>query len=185
MVDELYLVSDLKFWLNENSLKFELDQNPHGEPKLAEIEGMEANEDFSQITFNSNYRNENVSFQLNIETDYDASIFRIIHSVNNGVISPVYNPDDLDKVEILFKDGKLFQVYLYKYRDYELLETLTVIYEQGEYFIVKQNPWKKIKLENLSLRDEKIICSTSEEQIKYKLDVNEFVLRIVEDLLVM
>lgn len=181
-VNEIYLISDLKFDLNKDSLKFELDQNPHGEPMLTAIESMEANEDFSEVKFHANYRGESVDFQVTNATAYDASIYRIIHSVNEGEMVPKYNPEDLDKVDIIFNEGQLFQRYLYKYQEYDLLDTFTVIREENELYLIIQEPWKKVKVQSLSVDSGSIICKTSEEEVAYTLDVNDFILRIVKEL---
>ncbi len=182
-VSEICLISDLKFYLNKRSLKFELDQNPHGEPNLTEIGKIEANEDFSQVNFNSNYRDEDINFQITNKTSYDISIFKIIYLVNSGKLNPIYSPNDLDKVEILFSEEQLFQIYLHKYQEYELIDALTITRETDGFYVIKQNPWRKIKLKNISIDDLNIVCNTSEEVVIYPLDVNDFISRIIKELL--
>lgn len=181
-VGEICFISDLKFYLNKD-LKFQLDQNPHGVPVLSEITDIESNEDYSIISFNSNFRNENIKFIINSKYKCDNFILKTIKLVNDNKIKPTFNNDDLDKVEISFRKGKLLSIYIYKYKNYNLIDSLTIINENNELYLIKQNPWKKEKLKTINMINNKFIYEIETGSFSFSLDVNDFILKIINNLI--
>src|SRR5579859_6067249 len=81
---EFYLVSELKFYFNKDSRQFELDQNPHGEPKFTKINGLIVNTGFSEMEFDAVYRSKDTHFKFSSDYNCDKILYKTIAGISKS-----------------------------------------------------------------------------------------------------
>lgn len=180
-VKELCLVSELSFCWNPNSLKFEVDQNSHGEQKLTKISNLTHREDFSEISFDCEYRNEQTNFVLSSKNEYDRILY---HFLVKGLGETFSFPEnDLDKVELIFEAGKFETLRLTKSVNFEVVDALTISKKEGDFSLILFNPWRKLKLESVEMQEHTLVNKTEEGEIIYKTDLQSSIIEILKPLL--
>ena len=177
---EVSLIAELKFVCRSGS--FQLDANQHGEEDLVAITGVRKRE--NKLEFSAEAGGEPVNFELTGSSKIDNLFFDIITGFKEPI--PV-SPDDLDKIELVFRDGHLSAFYIYKNRlqsgEYQLLDALRIIRETDGLFLVRQKPFRKIKLSKVYPESNVIACeSTDAERYDFTLDVNEVILGMISQI---
>ncbi|MBT2564525.1 hypothetical protein J7E50_16745 [Pedobacter sp. ISL-68] len=173
-VKELCLIADLKFSYSLDLNKFLLDENPHGEPSLKDIFDVVVDDKFTTLSFRSIYRNKETIFKLERQHEIDSLIFEAISNFDLKVIGQ----NELDKFQLFFEEGKFKELDLYKQNEkYELIDSLTVISEEDEIILIKQNPWGRFKVDNLACADQKQLdySLNNGDTGSYPLDINNTV----------
>lgn len=178
-IDELILISELKFMYSENI--FFLDQNPHGESLPTKLNNLKSNEDFSVLNFQCNFRNSEVEFSLESDHYYDKTIFKSLAN-SEFRLAPIKSPKR-DKIQLFFSHGEFNKAYFYKYKDYKLLDALTILNENGNLFLVKQNPWSKNEIKEFKLLDDNIACELNDEYYNFKLETQSSILGMLEGII--
>ncbi len=182
-VNELILISDLVFSFNIQNELIELDQNPFGDPSLVSINDFKKSEDNSLVTFQSKYRGKEASFNISLENSVDKVVFNTIKKINDKTFKPLFSETDLDKIDLQFLNGKLSKLYLYKYKDFNLIDSLSVVNENEGLYLIKQNPWSKILLNQLTINKDVIKCEGEKESFNYTLNLNQDIISMITELL--
>ncbi|GGB00799.1 hypothetical protein [Puia dinghuensis] len=178
---QLSLVSELKFYFNRNTHQFELDQNPHGEPKLTKINNLKLSADFSEMEFDAVYRNKDTQFKLLSEYPFDKTLYRTIAGIPDSDFA--FRDDDKDKIELIFNQGAISQVYMYKHVDMNLVDSLTIIREDGVFYLIKQGPYAKIPLNSVVAADNRIISRSASEEFSYSVNDQEYIWNLLSRLI--
>ena len=178
---ELCLVSELKFYFNSNTRQFELDQNPHGEPRLTKINNLRLSADFSEMEFDAVYRNKETQFKLSSEYSFDKTLYRTIAGIPDSGFA--FRDDDKDKIELIFNQGAVSKVYLYKHIDLKLVDSLSIVREEGAYHLIKQRPYAKIPLIGVAAADNSIVGWTASEAFNYSVNDQEYIWNILSGLI--
>lgn len=179
---ELTLIADLRFNYDLNCRRFLLDENPYGEPSLVEISDVKINEESTVLSFHAFYRKKEVDFRLESTNSRDNIIFQTIANFDlsfNG-------KEDLDKVQLFFKDGKFNELETLKQSsDYELISSLTIFNDNDEIVLIKQNPWGRFKVGAMELTDKQQIIYKLEDGSSgiYQVDINPEVYSIFSKLI--
>lgn len=175
------IVSELKFYFNKNTLQFELDQNPHGEPRLTRIKDLKLSADDSQLEFDAVYRSKDTQFKLLSEYPFDKTLYQTMAGITDSGFA--FRQEDTDKVELIFQDGALSKVYMYKHVDLQLVDSLTIIREDGVFYLIKQRPYAKIPVDSIVAADSNIICRTASEEFRYSVNDQEYIWNILSGLI--
>ncbi|RPE09520.1 hypothetical protein EGT74_21250 [Chitinophaga lutea] len=180
VTSEVSLITDLKFVYRSGS--FQLDANQHGEEDLIAITGVRKGE--NKLEFSAEANGKPVNFELTGNHSIDNLFFDIIAGFNGPIPA---SPDDLDKIEVVFQDGDLSAFYIYKKMlksgEYQLLDALRIIRETDGLFLVRQKPFRKIKLSKVYPESNVIACESIDgERYGFTLDVNEAVLGLINRL---
>ncbi|SEM48465.1 hypothetical protein SAMN05421856_103479 [Chryseobacterium taichungense] len=177
---EISLITDLRFVYRSDS--FKLDSNQHGEENLIPIKNIKKEE--NKLEFSAESEGEEINFELTSKTALDNLFFDIIAGFNQIIDK---SSVDLDRIELIFKNGLISAFYIYKNilkdDEYQLLDSLRVISEPDGLFLIKQKPFRKIKLSKIYLEDKTIICESEEsEKYDFTLDVNDTVFKMISNI---
>lgn len=179
-LSEISLIADLRFVYRSDS--FKLDANQHGEENLVPLENIKKKE--NKLEFSAESEGEEINFELTGKTALDNLFFDIIAGFNQIIDK---SSADLDKIELIFKNGLISAFYIYKNvlkdDEYQLIDSLRVINETEGLFLIKQKPFRKIKLSKIYLENKTIVCESEEsEKYDFTLDVNDTVLKIISNI---
>src|ERR1700760_952016 len=142
---ELCISAGQKFYFNRDTHQFELDQNPEGDPKLTKVKNLKLSADASELEFEARWRREDVQFKLSSTHPFDKVLYQTIASIPDSGFT--FRTEDTDKAELIFMDGVLSKLYMYKRVDMKLVDSLTIIQEGGVFYLILQNPsYAKIPL---------------------------------------
>jgi len=178
---ELCVVPELKFYFNRDTHQFELDQNPHGEPLLAKLKNLTLSSDSSELEFEAKYRREDIQFKLVSEHPVDKIIYRMMAEIPDSGFA--FRDDEHDSVELLFDEGALSTVSLFKRIDNKMVDFLRIIKEDGVFIQIKQRPFAKIPLNSIVAGDGRIIYRTDSEEFSYTVDVQKYIWNILSRLM--
>ncbi|MEY8761085.1 hypothetical protein [Chryseobacterium tongliaoense] len=177
VLSEISLITDLRFVYRSNS--FKLDSNQHGEENLIPLKNIKKGE--NKLEFSAESEGEEINFELISKTVLDNLFFDIIADFNKTIDE---SSTDLDRIELIFKNGLISAFYIYKNilndDEYQLLDSLRIIKEPEGLFLIKQKPFRKIKLSKIYFENKMIVCESDEsERYDFTLDVNGTVLEII------
>lgn len=175
------LISGVKFHLNRSNMKFYIDQNPEGEADPVPIFNLDWKEHVSCLEFEAYYRGEKSTFQLSSNYECDKIIYKFLTLTLDENI--LFQNTDTEKVTLSFENGKISSIDIFKYIDSKMVDSLAIFSEAGKLFLLKQNPWEKIKLDSLTLKNNTILCKYKNDVIIYHLYINPFVLTFMNDCL--
>lgn len=170
------------FSFNYRSQKFELDQNPFGDPNLVPVNDVVFSSDFSQLTFDARYQRKQRKFAITAANEYQKIMFEFFARVNATGFTT--EDCDADHVELHFEKGKLSLIRIYKRPKplQHLVDSLRIIGEADHYSLIKQAPWRKFNLNSLVVNNNKLISRSAEEEFVYPLDVQPVILETVKRL---
>ncbi len=175
------MVPELKFYFNRDTHQFELDQNPHGEPQLAKLKNLTLSSDSSELEFEAKYRREDIRFKLVSEHPVDKIIYRMMAEIPDSGFA--FRDDEHDSVELLFDEGALSTVSLFKRIDTKMVDFLRIVKEDGVFIQIKQRPFAKIPLNSIVAGDDRIIYRTDSEEFSYTVDVQKYIWNILSRLM--
>jgi hypothetical protein len=178
---QLCISAGEKFYFNPDTHQFELDQNPEGEPKLAKVKNLKLSADASELEFEARWRREDTQFKLSSSYPFDKVLYQTIASIPDSGFA--FREEDTDKAELIFTDGFLSKVYMYKRVDMKLVDSLTIIREEGTYYLILQRPYAKIALTSVVAADHRIVSTSATEEYSYKVDVQEYIWEILSRLI--
>jgi hypothetical protein len=181
-VKELCLIADLKFSYSLDLKKFLLDENPDGEPSLKDIFDIAVDDKFTTLSFKSVYRNKETIFKLEGQHETDSLIFEAISSFDLTAI----DQNELDKFQLIFEEGRFKELDFYKRNEkYELIDSLALMSDEGEIILIKQNPWGRLKVDNLVCSDQKQLdySLNNGDSGCYPLDINNTVYNLFSKLI--
>lgn len=149
-MEELTLCAGVKFSYNFKTRQIQLDMNPDGESRLTDLENLEINESFTQIEFDINYKNKAIAYTVSSNFDTCKYAFEIINNLNESII-----PDnDLDKVDLYFEQDVLTHLYVSKTKDYQLIDSLRLISENNNCYLIRNKPeYSKKRVDDISVQD--------------------------------
>lgn len=180
ILSEISLITDIRFVYRAGS--FKLDANQHGEENLILIENLKKEE--NKLEFSAESEGEEINFELTSKAPIDNLFFDLIANFKTEIEE---SKEDLDKIEFIFKNGLISAFYIYKNilkdDEYQLLDSLRIINEPDGLFLIKQRPFRKIKLSKIYFEDKTIICESSDsERYDFVMNVNEKVLEIISSI---
>ncbi len=185
-VNEFVIFVGLKFVSMENPPKFAIDINPHMERELVEIYSLRANANYQGLVLEVDYEGENEKTIIE-STGYSSSYLMktIVGMMKEEKLWDFGDSkeDNIDNIEILFENEEIQKIYIYKYNDYELVDSLTVVREDDKLFIIFQNPWRKIEISKLNVIDNQVQCESESQKFTYPLDVNNRMYQILIDII--
>lgn len=175
-IKEFTIFSGLKF-INIGGRNFDIDINPHGQSEIRDV--ISSDLDLETQTLHCQLSvDENV---VDIETKFQINMLGFKTIVNPQFIFDSEN--DLDKMDLFFEGDIFKHLYLSKLQDYNILDSIRIFEEQGEYFVVKNMPeFIREKLEKISINDNEIIAETQNQKLRYKLDVSESIILLLQDI---
>lgn len=179
--NDFILISEINFVLNYTTKSFEVDQNPHGESNCTPISNISTNYDYSSLMFDTIYRKKETSFSLTSNHDFDKIIYHTIYNFDQ--LSYMYTNNDKDKIEIYFSDGFFSKLYLYKHENNKLIDTMTLLSETDGLYIIKQNPWRKFKINLLEIKNSEIICKNDHDEFSFNIQNQTLVKDLIISLL--
>lgn len=169
------------FCFSQISQRFELDQNPFGDPNLVPMNNVVFSDDFSQLTFDARYQRKHRQFVITAANEHQKTMFEFFARLNEKGFKTEDN--DADKVDLLFKDGKLDSIEIYKYSEgCELLDSLHIFSEAGHYILLKHRPRRKFNLSSIRVDHHKLISRSADEEFVYNLDVQPVIYEAVKRL---
>ena len=178
---ELCVVSEIKFYFDKTKHEFELDQNPHGEPKLVKLRNLTLSSDSSELQFEARYQREDTQFKLVSQHPVDKIIYRTMAAIPDSGFA--FRDDEHDSVDLLFEEGALTAVSFFKRIDTKMVDFLRIIKEEGAFIQIKQRPFAKIPLNSIVAGDGRIIYKTDSEEFSYSVDVQEYIWDILSQLI--
>jgi hypothetical protein len=175
---EMTVIAGLRFVYRSGA--FRCDANHQGEEDLVAID--QVRKEGKVLGFSAEGNGEKFDLELIGDTEVDELLFDAIAHFD-GVIGGSDN--DLDKIELTSRQGRLSTLYVYKnlLRNdaYELLDALRVIREADGLFLIRQRPFRKTRIHEVQLRGNTVVCRMeNSEGHGFPLDVDEAVLGMVE-----
>ena len=172
--NNLCLVLDLQFFYNYKSKQFEVNNNPHGEPNPIPMNNVVMSDDLSQLSFDAKYQGKQQQFQITAVYECDKIMFELFSRLRNNDLLAV--DEDLDDLHFVFEKGKLQSIEGYKHsKDNDMLDSLDVFIEEGNYTLLKHAPRRKVNLNSIVVDDNKLISRSADEEFVYNLDVQPLI----------
>ncbi|HEY0681636.1 MAG TPA: hypothetical protein VGD45_04860 [Steroidobacter sp.] len=169
------------FCFSQIPQRFELDQNPFGDPNLVTMNNVAFSEDFSQLTFDARYQRKHRQFVITAANEQQKIMFEFFARLNaNGFRT---QDDEADHLELHFEKGGLDSIQIYKNDERcNLLDSLRIFSEAGRYFLVKQCPWRKFELTSMRVDDHRWISRSADEEFVFDLQVQPVIYETVKRL---
>lgn len=162
--EDLTLYAGVKFSYNFKKKQFQLDINPDGESRLTDIENFKINEALTQIEFDINYKNKAIAYTVSSNFDTCKYAFEVI---NNESIIP---DNDLDKVDLYFEQDVLTHLYISKTKEYQLIDSLRLISENNNCYLVRNKPeYSKKRVDDISVHDGKVSINAEGKDFFFEL----------------
>ncbi|PJJ84425.1 hypothetical protein [Mucilaginibacter auburnensis] len=179
-LNQISLFTDLRFVYQSSS--FKLDLNQQGEEDLIPIKN--AQREKNKLVFSAEYKGEEIDIELIGSTALENLFFDIITDFHQPIRQ---SSSDLDTIELIFKNGIIKAFYIYKNilqkNKYQLIDSLRLVNEPDGLFLIKQKPFRKIRLAKVHLEIQTIVCESTEfDRYHFTLDVNETVLEIISNI---
>jgi hypothetical protein len=180
-VRELMVAVGHPFYFSQRSQQFELDTNPFGDPHLATMKHVVFSHDCSELTFDAKIRRKQRHFVITAANEHKKILLETFAQLNaNGFTT---RDDEVDHVQLRFQDGRLTSLQIYKSaKDCELLDSLRIVGETDGYSLIKQAPWRKFKLNSVTVDDNRLISRSADEEFVFRLDVQPVIVEIVKRL---
>jgi hypothetical protein len=180
--NNLCLAMGLQFIYNYKSLEFGVNNNPHGEPNPIPMNNVVMSDDLSQLSFDAKYQGKQQQFQITAIHECDKVMFELFSRLRNNDLLAV--DKDLDDVHFVFEKGKLESVEGYKHsKDNDLLDSLDIFIEEGNYTLLIQEPRQKFNLNSIVVNDNKLISRSAGEEFVYNLDVQPLIVETIKRLI--
>ncbi|MBC9929163.1 hypothetical protein [Chitinophaga qingshengii] len=162
--------------------KFEINQQPFGEPDTKPLKNIVLKRDFSLLTFDAEYRRRETSFSISAANPCERAILAFFAHVNENGFS--ISESDLDDTQLVFKNGLLFSITIYKNtKEYQLIDSLDIFTEGGALTLMRRDPWEKLKLDKLLLESSNIISQSGDRQFTYHLDMQAFIFDTIKKMI--
>ena len=180
--NNLCLALYLQFFYNYKSKQFEVNNNPHGDPNLIPMNNVVMSDDFSQLSFDAKYQGKQQQFQITAIHECDKVMFELFSRLLNNDLLAV--DKDLDDLQLVFEKGKLQSIEGYKHsKENDMLDSLDVFIEEGNYTLLKHSPRRKVNLNSIVVDDNKLIGRSADEEFVYDLDVQPLISETIKRLL--
>ena len=148
---------------------------------MAKIRNLKLNSDASELEFEARYRHEDTQFKLVSEYPVDKIIYRTMAAIPDSGFA--FRDDEHDSVELLFNEGALSTVSLFKRIDTKMVDFLRIVREDGAFIQIRQRPFAKIPLTSIVAGDHRIIYRTDSGEFSYSVDVQEYIWDILSRLI--
>ncbi|GGE50191.1 hypothetical protein EV200_109154 [Pedobacter psychrotolerans] len=179
-MEDLTLYAGVKFSYNFKTRQFQLDMNPDGESRLTDIRNFKVNETFTQIEFDINYKNKAIAYTLSSDFDTCKYAFEIITNLNESII-----PDhDLDKVDLYFEQDVLTHLYVSKTKEYQLIDSLRLISENNNCYLIRNKPeYNKKRVDDILVQNGKVLITAEGKDVFFEFNLSPVVYKIIENML--
>lgn len=179
-MEELTLYAGVKFSYNFKTRQFQLDMNPDGESRLVDVENFKINEAFTQIEFDINYKNKAIAYTVSSNFDTCKYAFEVVNNLNESII-----PDhDLDKVDLYFEQDVLTHLYISKTKDYQLIDSLRLISENNNCYLIRNKPeYSKKRVDDILVQDGKVSINAEGKDVFFEFNLSPVVYKIIENML--
>lgn len=175
-IEEFTIFSGLKF-TNQGGKEFEVDLNPHGQYNLVKIDSLDV--DIDKKSLSCRIEDDNTETNIMIKFEINLLGFKTVSDVNFNFNSK----NDLDKIDIFFEGDKFMHLYLSKVQDYEIIDSMRIIFEEGKYFVVKNKPkFIRESLKTFSLEENIISVQGDENDYQYQLDIDGNILNLLQNI---
>lgn len=179
-LNQISLFTELRFVYQSGS--FKLDLNQHGEEDLITVKNTQREK--NKLAFSVEHTGEKIDIELTATTALENLFFDIIADFHQPIRQ---SSTDLDTIELIFQNGIIKAFYIYKNilqdSGYQLIDSLRLVNEPNGLFLIKQKPFRKIRLAKVRLDIQTIVCESVEfDRYHFTLDVNETVLEIISNI---
>ncbi|HEY0608840.1 MAG TPA: hypothetical protein VGD35_04270 [Chitinophaga sp.] len=179
---QLRLSMSVQFIFNFTKQKFEFNQNPLGERDTRPINNIVISDDLSKISFDTEEKKQFVSYNISAEREHEHMLLGFLSRVNKEGFSIAGN--DREDIQLVFQGDVLSEITTYKRSEnYELLDSLDIVVEDGNIVLIQQDPWRRINLESVVLKDGDLISRSGDEEFIYHLDTQPFIFDTVKGLI--
>ena len=181
MADELVLAVGLQFYYNYETKQWELNQDPYGDPDLVPMNNVELNEAAHQLTFEAEYQGKPQQFEITASFEPEKIMLDLFSQLNNQ--EKLVTGEDVDDMQLIFEKGKLNSIRIFKHtKEFEILDSLNIKSDNGNFSLIKQKPWRKFDLKAIGVDNGNIVSESAEEQFSFHLDVQPIILDTVKKL---
>ncbi|WP_313492032.1 MULTISPECIES: hypothetical protein [Sphingobacterium] len=162
-IKEFSVILGERFFFNFHTQQFELDTNPFGDPKCVPIF------DLVELKNGIQFATQNIEMQPIVITSshpLDLCIMRemlLLHQ--QGFL---FNESNSTKIEILVEKGKFKTIRLIKIEDYSSKDFLTLLFEEGQSFVIKY-PFQKLPLNKAYMDGNNMVSESPEETITWQV----------------
>src|SRR5262249_33622609 len=143
------------------------------EPRPTKVKSLKVSADASEMEFEVRWKKEDMQFKLVSEYNVDKVIYRTIDTIPDSGF--VFKEDEHDSVELLFNEGALSKVSLFKRIGTEMAGFLDIIKEDGVFIQIRQRPFARVPLTSIVAGDRSIIYRTDSEEFSYSVSVQEYI----------
>jgi hypothetical protein len=182
LANELVLALGLQFHYNYETSLWEVNQDLYGEPSLVLMNNVVIDQAAGQLSFKARYQGKEQQFEITAAYEPEKimiNFFAQLHHQEKPAVG-----EDLDTMELSFEKGELEFIRMYKHsRSFEILGSLNIKYEKGEFFLIKQRPWRKFSLKNVEMNNGAILSRSADEEFVYRLDAQPLIFNMVKQLL--
>ena len=163
-LDELTISSGMKF-IKRTGEEIKIDLNPHGQSKLTEVDFLSLDTEKKTLTCKIDKKSIvlTTKFQINMQS------FEFLM----GMKTNVQRTENLDKIDLFISSDKLEHLYLSKVKDYVIIDSIRIFFEEEQYFVVKNQPkFIREAIRKMSISNTTINIETENNQFKYRVDTN-------------
>jgi hypothetical protein len=178
-INDLILGMGHALCFNQRSQRFEFDKNPFGDPHLVPMNNVLLSDDYSRLAFEAKYERRERQFVITAANECHRIMFELFARLNASGFKTA--DGDADHVQVHFEKDRLSSIEIYKHPKplEELTDALHIFGEAGQYFLVKQQPWRKLRLSSLTMQGNALISRSADEELVYTLDVQPVILETV------
>lgn len=156
LTDDLVLTVGVQLYYNYDTQKFELNQDPYGDPDPVPVHHVAVKDDFSELSFEANYRGLPRQFIITAGYDTEKVLLQLFAQLNNN--GPLTVGRDMDHMQFIFDKGKLESIELYKHnKSADIIESWDVFLDKGNYVLVSEIPrHTRVNLDALEVNGNKL-----------------------------
>lgn len=166
------LFTEIQFIYSFTRKQFEIDQNPVGEPMPVPFTHLKIADDLSLVTCSADYRKKPTDFEIHLSFAGDKVLYSLFRDIQEQGLA--LSEEDKEDLQIDLEDGVLTAIRSFKD---DLHDSLHLFREEGKYYLVKQRPWRRFEVLEISIKDDTIYMKTAEETFTYHLDLQPVIAR--------
>lgn len=182
---KMRIITNEELRYNFELFEFEINQNPMGEENSKPIFDVNVSPSFHEISFSTIYRNKVKSIILKYRNKVDAILYEFFNYVQMEKM--IIEENDLDSIKFIIINDLINRIDIYKENEeYELLDSLGIVYKNNALFIEKCLPSYSIhKITRIKIDNNNNMLIDREDGVTdvYHIDSQKRIIELIEKIL--
>ncbi|TDX87284.1 hypothetical protein B0I22_1472 [Epilithonimonas xixisoli] len=171
------IIAGEKFFYSTKTGRFEIDENPYGEPICKPIQNVKIID--GKLNFETLYKKEETEFIIASKFDADKQVFPYLVGMENRDF--YFSETDVDGIEIAFDKDKLVRIIFTRYENLVSKDFLTILLEKERSIITY--PFQKFDLKSIIIDKNTFKFETEEKVIEWQLQMNTLLIELIKRLI--